>query len=163
MYAQHITLFYYLEEVGMLDPESTADRFVLHTIFTPRINLSLSEFGCAWNNHPLRTERNWSPKKIWLNGVVDPANADLTEIRDIIEGIPPEGLDNFGLDPEAPLPLDLDMDSYTTVDVDDVQNPLNDEDFQTFIAQYDPLTVCEDYGISLYSDARTFVRLHQIS
>ena len=72
-----------MEEVGDLDPTSDTDLFVLHLVFISRINTSLAEFISSWNLHPLRTERNWSPKKIWMNGVLDPANQGLTAIRDI--------------------------------------------------------------------------------
>lgn len=57
------TLFYYMEEVGDLDPLSDTDLFVLHMVFLPRINRCLQEFRASWNIHPMRTE-HWSPKKI---------------------------------------------------------------------------------------------------
>lgn len=64
-------VFHYLEEAGELDPENLCDLYALQFIFVTRINQSLTEFACAWNHHPLRTEHNWSPKKIWMNGVME--------------------------------------------------------------------------------------------
>ena len=74
-------LFYYLEEIRLLDPDNDYDVFVLHYIFTPRINNCLIEFACAWNHHPVRTERNWTPRKIWTNGVLEPGNHHLSYKR----------------------------------------------------------------------------------
>lgn len=68
----------------------------------------------------MRTERNWSPKKIWINGVLDPKNHDLTAVRDIIDPIPVEGLDVFGIDYEGPLPIDV---SDNIVLLDEVECP----------------------------------------
>lgn len=152
------SLFHYLEEMGVLDPENASDRYALQYIFTPRINQCLTEFACAWNHHPLRTERNWSPKKIWMNGVLDPNNQELTAIRDIVDPVPHEGLDLFGIDREGPLPFDL--NEYTTVEVDDTECPLNETDRDAFVNLFDPLESCEDYGIDLYSNARAFVLSH---
>ena len=60
-------VFYYLEFQGLLDPDNDCDLFVLHCVFLPVINHHLSSFSSAWNQHPIRTERNWSPHKIWIN------------------------------------------------------------------------------------------------
>ena len=60
------SLFYHLEEAGHLNPDDSVDKYVLQFIFTPRINVCLTEFACALNHHPIRTEHNWSPRRIWL-------------------------------------------------------------------------------------------------
>ena len=93
-----------MEEVGDLDPLSDTDLFVLHMVFMPRINLCLMEFRASWNIHPLRTEHNWSPKKIWTNGMITPANQGLPAIRDVCEPFPSD-IENFGVDDGGPLPL----------------------------------------------------------
>lgn len=59
-----------LEALGVLDQDNEMDLFVLHSLYLPRINESLNEFVKAWNRHPLRTESNWSPHKIWTNSVI---------------------------------------------------------------------------------------------
>lgn len=46
----------------------------------------------AWNKHPLRSERNWSPYKIWTNSVI------CNEIDDHIPD-----LELFCLDEEDPI------------------------------------------------------------
>ena len=52
-----------MEDQSMLDIDSL---FVLHYVFLPRLNRSLKGFAGAWNHHPLRNERIWSPKKSGL-------------------------------------------------------------------------------------------------
>ena len=86
-------LFHSMEAVGVLDPENDIDLFTLHCLYLPRINQSLEEFTKAWNKHPLRTERNWSPYKMWTNSV----------IRGDVDSRVPE-IDSFGMDEEGPIP-----------------------------------------------------------
>ena len=58
-------IFYYtfqaMEESGLLQRNNSLHKFVLHYIFTPRINKALQSFAASWNHHPMRTERHWSP------------------------------------------------------------------------------------------------------
>ena len=58
------TLLYSMEAMGILDPSSESDLFVLQFVFLSFIDPDLHLFASAWNHHPIRTERNWSPKKI---------------------------------------------------------------------------------------------------
>ena len=61
-------IFYYtvqaMEESGLLQRNNSLHKFVLHCIFTPRINKALQSFAASWNHHPMRTERHWSPFKM---------------------------------------------------------------------------------------------------
>ena len=50
-------LFRKLDDKGNMDTLNEVDMFVLHTIFLPRINDSLSAFSASWNNHAISTER----------------------------------------------------------------------------------------------------------
>ena len=107
----HILLWFYsLEESGYVDPRNNCDLYALQAIYSPRINLCLREFVCRWNHHPLRTERHWSPKKIWMNWMVDPNNRDLRAVHDVIDPLPTD-VTGFGVDPSGPLPLDMSEDT----------------------------------------------------
>ena len=83
-------LIHAMEAVGVLDPDDEADLFALHCLYLPRINSFIEEFTKGWNQHPLRTEHNWFPYKIWANSV----------IRDEIDHHLPD-LDSFGLDEQG--------------------------------------------------------------
>ena len=54
--------------------------FLLHYVYTPRINNAIESFCASWNHHPLRTEQNWSPVQIWTNGMADQRNKSLCHV-----------------------------------------------------------------------------------
>ena len=62
-------LFYYMEEIGLLDVDNDVDIFSLHYVFLPRIQLALCSFQGGWNNHPMSTERGLSPEQQWVQGL----------------------------------------------------------------------------------------------
>ena len=134
------SLFHYLEHSHHLNPDSSEDKFILHTLFVPRINRCLTEFVCPWYYNPLRTARNWSPKKIWMNGVLDPRSEDLTAVRDIVDPLPTEGIESFGLDVGGPLPFE--SEQLPSVQVGDVPCPFDSLDLDDFMHRFNPLTPC---------------------
>ncbi len=113
----------------MLDPDDDSDLFVLHCVFLPAINHHLQVFLKAWNQHPLRTERNWSPHKIWINGMIDPERRHLTAIRDVVDGTYPEPMEEFGKDDEGPFP----DEQVHTVEVPEIVCPLPDSMMESFM------------------------------
>ena len=113
----------------MLDPDNDSDLFVLHCIFLPLINHRLSAFAHAWNAHSVRTEHNWSPRKMWINDMISIDNREQTAVSDVIDGIPAVPLDEFGIDEESPLP---DEQLYT-VDVPETACPLTEAGKQSFL------------------------------
>ena len=75
--------------------------FLLHLIFIPRINFALDEFKGAFNEHKIRTARNWSPNQLWINGMMNINNplshGELDEY--------PQNLELYGEDPQGPTPF----------------------------------------------------------
>mgnify|MGYP000073146047 CR=1 FL=1 len=71
-------IFYYtfqvMEENGLLNMDNPIQKSALQFVFLPRINRIITSFKTAWNYHPLRSEHNWSPQRIWSNGMVDIRN-----------------------------------------------------------------------------------------
>ena len=60
--------FYEIESQGILDPLNDTDMFCLHYVYLPRINIKLSKFIDAHNNHTVSTEGNNSPAQLfWHN------------------------------------------------------------------------------------------------
>ena len=91
---------------------------VLHYVFLPRINRVIESFTSGWNDHQLRTEHNWSPNRIWNNGMIDRRNRNQHQIAEIFEAdISQDDLEWFGMDWGAPTPFD---DGLSTVEVCDV-------------------------------------------
>ena len=52
----------------MLDLNDSLHMFALTYVFEPRINRHLQVFAEGWDDHPLRTERNLTPKQLWIYG-----------------------------------------------------------------------------------------------
>ncbi len=148
------SVFYFMEAHGILNPEDSLDLFVLHCVYLTKINTHLAMFTDAWNSHPLRMEHNWSPRRIWLNGVLDPQRASQTAIRDIVEGIPEEGLQTFRIDFFGPLPTIHSDDD--TVEVPDTPVPLPMDQLQVFIDTVSAMNSA-NYGIDVFVQAKALL------
>ena len=142
-------LFYYMEEIGILDPDNDIHIFCLHYIFIKRINRQLSQFSEAWNHHPLSTEGYHSPYQLWLTGPP-------VHVPDVALDQPDEIL--YGVDWDGPLPIDVDTDSiHEQITVPESTVPLSSTDMDELVSTIDPLTECDDYGIGLYEQCIQFV------
>ena len=75
-------LFYFMEEIGLLDPLNEAHLFCLHFVYHTYINVALKRFVDAWSTHPLRTERNRSPIQLWIGGMM--ANPTTEELHEFV-------------------------------------------------------------------------------
>ena len=65
----YYSLFQYLEEINILDPDNDLHLFCLHYVFIPRINRHLEMWRMAWIKHPLRSEHNMTPEQLWTSGL----------------------------------------------------------------------------------------------
>ncbi|CAH3176302.1 unnamed protein product, partial [Porites lobata] len=88
----------------ILNVEDPIQHFALHTMFIPRVNNSLRQFSEAFNNHAVSTEGNWTPYKIWMNGMMH-ANNPLA--HGDVDG-EPDDIQFYGYDPEGPSPSEED-------------------------------------------------------
>ena len=71
----------------------------------------------GWNRHPIRTEKNWSPERIWTNGMIDVRNMHQCQIAELNENSEATDLAWFRFDLGAPSPPDSGL---SQVDLDDV-------------------------------------------
>ena len=135
-----------MEEAGILDRGNTMHVFALQYIFLPRINRALEMFTEAWNLHPVRTELNWTPEQMWLNGMIDLRNQQLTAVADVAETVDSfYELDWYGFDPQAPHASD---DGRSAVVVDDIEIP---EDIARQLScDINTLGESNSFGIDLY-------------
>lgn len=123
--------------------------FILHFVFKPRINKAIESFQNGWNRHPLRTEKNWSPLKLWTNGMVDirnRGNAHIGEIRN-------DDLNFFGLDPQAPMPFDT---GFEQVEVHDVPCTFTDLECDT-LNNLNVIQESQNFGIDIFLEALSVV------
>ena len=63
-------LFYYLEDLQLLDMSTDVSLFCLHYIFIPRINRHLWEWKRAWINHPMTSMNSKTPMQLWTQGLL---------------------------------------------------------------------------------------------
>ena len=141
--------FYALEESGLLNLADEEQLFVLHYIYKPRINFALQEFANAFNLHPLRTEHNWSPNKIWSNGIINPRNEGQAAVRNPTVGeVEPENIELFGVDWDGPVPADV----SNQVEVDPPNYTISQGRYER-LQTIDPLEESNSYGIDLYLQA----------
>ena len=143
--------FYYtfqaMEESGVLNMSNVLHKFVLHFVFTPRINKALLSFVSAWNNHPIRTEHNWSPTQIWSNGMIDMRNQNryCTDLDDPANFS--EDLEWYGYDGSAPRPSD---DGLSTVEVEYLNHDFPGDVIEQLENSVEPCQDSNDFGIDIY-------------
>ena len=142
--------FYYtfqaMEQCGILQRGNRIHMFILHFVYLPRINKAIRSFVLAWNQHPLRTERNWSPVQMWTNGMVDIRNRGNTGSVWLDEQV--DDLEWYGYDPDAPTPSD---DGLSIVDVNDIAVP--DIEVDHITQNINPLAFSDSFGIDIYEQA----------
>ena len=71
----YYSLFYSMEDEGILDPENEIDLFALHCVYLPEINEQLVQFKEGWNSHRVRTAGNKTPLQLWMTGLCHRRNA----------------------------------------------------------------------------------------
>ncbi len=140
-------VFYSLEESGVLDLNNDVDLFILHYIYLPRINHALQEFAAAFNNRPMRTENNWSPEKIWTNGMLNAAVAQLSGRNDI------ENIELYGVDWNGPVPTE----NQNVVEVEPPNCPFPAEYLHQLEDHVYPLQQSNTYAIELFTQAKSFI------
>lgn len=136
-------MFYNMEAIGMLNVDSEMDLYVLHCVFLPLLNASLDNFAKAWNLHPIRTENNWSPKKMWLNSIIQANDEPDTVSSD------------FGIDCDGPMP----EEDIVTVVVPETVSPLDDDEIKDFmsVASPDSAFTSIDEGVSHYVHCKSIL------
>ena len=147
-------VFYYLEAQNVLDPDDENDLFLLHCVFLPVVNAQLLAFMDAWNQHPIRTEHNWTPKRMWINGMIMPSNRDQTAVRDVVDGTPDVDVDDFGVDLTAPLA----EDEQHTVVVPETLVPLSTSGLERFLHSLGSTTSITQ-GVVQYINGRERLQL----
>ena len=84
---QYYDLFYYLEEVNLLDPNNDVHIYCLHHVYIPRINNHLNLWKTAWMKHPMQTEQNLTPEKLWITGLHRIACSGNTIAKEMFESL----------------------------------------------------------------------------
>ena len=123
-------------------------------MFLPKIQCKLDLFQSGWANHRMRTERNWSPIHLWIEGIRSLQSRNPNHC--IIDGLHETDTEDLGIDWNGPVPSDTDEN---TVVVDEVESPLSDEDeraLSSHLATLESETDSEDGWITQFLFAKAF-------
>ena len=131
-------LFYYLEDIDILDPLSDTDVYCLHFVYIPIINQALQTFMDGWNGHAITTEHCMTPVQLFTAGA-------------IMSG--PQTWEGHSDDDE-----DTCSAVAPSVEIPMTQVPLSVENVTRLSALIESISTNEsDYGIECYRRARQFV------
>ena len=142
-------LFYFMEELGVLDNTDELHLFALHFVFLPRINNLLYRWMEAYNRHPLGTEHSSTPRQLWVESMLRMQNSHHTAPGGVFDRETVEGpLDQYGIDWEGPCPQSETGSDDMTVSRIDLNIPANI--FENLRESVDPLALSELFGMDIY-------------
>ena len=71
--------------------------------YLPLINEALEQLTSAWNSHALSTEHNLSPRQLWVQRMLNPANSGYTAVQSIFND-DQINWNEYGIDEDGPVP-----------------------------------------------------------
>jgi hypothetical protein len=137
------SLFMYMEDENILDPLNDVHLLSLHLVYIPRINNALKEFANQFNDHPVRTEHNYTPRQLFCLGSLF-TDRDQPEVAEIID---PD--DHYGVDEEGPVPT-LQTDDAVVVNPPAMELNAQQETIIEHISSQIALIDDGNYGMSHY-------------
>ena len=63
-------IFLFLEQMNVFGGTSESHLYCLHLVYLPLINQALTELMHQWYDHPVTTECNYSPRQLWVQGML---------------------------------------------------------------------------------------------
>ncbi len=145
----YYSLFYELEDHGLLDPDCEEDLFAIHYIFLPRINHQLSQFANAWNRHPLRTEKGLTPLQLWNRGLL---SAPIEFQNELCDGMID---DDYGIDSYLGTAHSFDNDTRS-VYVPEIDIELTDSELAYIHDNFNPLQ-SSDEAVTMYLHLKNYI------
>ena len=134
----YYSVFYEMEESGLLCPTNEVHLFCLHYVFLPRINFQLERFMGSWNNHRLRTEHGLTPEQLWTRG--------LCFADQLIFDQPSTGED-YGVEYNQQIPDPFDA-GYLIIP--EIELNLSDVQLEELQESCSPLCASEYHGLDIY-------------
>ena len=151
MVTYYRNIFYYLEQCQALDILAESHLFALHYVFLPRINQTFTELSQSWNNHPMRTEGNRSPRQLWHSGMCAAVNSRYSAIESAFDDT--LDLENYGVEDGEFIELDTNND----VQIPEKTVNLTNEQLEQLRQAVVPLVEDGNHGINLYLAAVVMV------
>ena len=147
-------LFLHMERHNILDKSNVIHMYSLQYVFGPRIQNSLKDWTTAHNNHPIRTEKNQSPKMLWYGGSLALQNRNITAMNNLfhrdtndVNEIANDFLNNHNLD--EPESIKVVLPRYLP--------PLTDLQLGELKTTINPLGDSDSEAIDIYSSVVQFI------
>lgn len=103
--SRFLNIFLYLENSGAFIPDDEVHLYCLHAVYLPLINLTLRELTEQWNDHPISSETSYSPRQLWVQGMLELRNSNLTAVRDVVDNEDEVvNFEEYGIEEEGPVP-----------------------------------------------------------
>ena len=103
--SRFVNIFSFLEANGLFNPLNEIHLCCLHLVYVPLINSALQQLTSSWNNYPVTSECNYSPRQLWIDGMVRMRNGGYSVVQHVLEGDDFAQLhNNYGIDEEGPVP-----------------------------------------------------------
>ncbi len=141
----------------ILDTTNDKDMFALHYVFLPRIQKLLDEWVEAWNNHPMRTERNMSPNQIRIEGYLKNFKSSNPAVLDVFDRCQTEVSDDYGQDPQEEPTEIATMTQFDGLEVPEVCTDDHDL-YRNALQHINPLRDDENYGIEVYRECAMILK-----
>lgn len=155
---QFSNVFYYMENIGILDPLNEVDLFSLHFVFIDRINRSCDELVGQLNYHPMRTANNLSPVQLFVSRCIElygsqsSVTSELYNIdQDQDQEIPNPLI--YGIENEPRINLN---DNNDNVEVPEIQVQLPNHLIDA-LSGIDVLANDGNFGINIYEQVKNLV------
>ena len=100
--SRFLNTFLSVERNGFLCSTNEVHLYCLQLVYLNLINQALDEFTAEWNSHPVTTERNLSPRQLWVSGMVTLQHSNYTAVQDLVDAS--ADYSNYGIDEEGPVP-----------------------------------------------------------
>ena len=84
--SRFVNIFWYLERNGLFNRLSDIHLWSLHVVYLPLINKALQDLISSWNHHPVTTECNYSPRQLWIDGMLRMRNRIYSAVQDVLQG-----------------------------------------------------------------------------
>lgn len=144
--SRFLNIFLYLERNNVFNPSSEIHLFVLQLVYLDLVNEALRQFTIEWNNHPISTESNFSPRQLWVRGMVAQSNITSTAVQDVVN------LTNYGIEENGPV-----SEQQQNYEVLVPQSPVNLTVQQVQQVKREILTIADENGIAQYFFALNMV------
>ena len=144
-------LFGLLEQADCLDPNNPIDIFALHYTYLPWIQHQLDTFHKVWGQHKMRTADHKSPLQLWIQGMLVTPDQEAAQ-----------GINYANVECDLLNEMGLTSSSYdtsaTSVDLEDPQVPINNEQLLLLKRTLNPFEYSVEECEDVYVAVRQFLK-----